>query len=743
MVCSSQQIPSVQPLPRQPECGSHHSFSRGGPGTASYNGTEHLTYLPVATLKGGKTLRYVWDGHSIKPMDEELLRQGNTHAGQFQDLLQRLSFRLRDAFLPDPRDVTPDYWEWCRWRLTQRFFSSTMQNFSTQALLMALGMGARKSFAASAAINWLLKEGVGRIARMTVATNFGQTFDSDLKRMRFITSLIFTACMSGEFLTPIFPDYFVLLASIANIGRAVGLTAFVATQPAFQQALCTGGNLADLTSKSQAQHMLVDMMALGVAASLVYGFRNATDRARMLLPLCAFPLCAAGDLFSIYRELKAIQLKTINKERAEMITEAWVKQGLVPGAAEIAANENLLQPANVWGGALPLSITPLDRLVRQPSQLLPLLKRYSQDRYMLRLQLLGEGSGSGGSRSGGSGVSGISSALQDSQHPVRGTGGSSSSSSKAGGGGEPGASSGSSGGGGGSGGEASPKGGDLLTALSDVRQGLRMPWQAEPQPRILVSLCEGATSLDILTAVLEASYIRQALLVTSPHPAAHPASQNTTGGSSSSSSSSNPQTPCSGGSSGNSKQQGGSYGCSGSSSSSSGKTDSASRDEDGARQRGRGSEGSRQGSGAGTRDDGRGPNSSNGGGGGGGSGAHQQAVGVADGSGGEGFSAEGGGGALQIGWRKGAHPKPLLRPLQGRDLDLVMAECHRRAHQDAGRLMTAMSEGQWRVKPFMLSTMEKVMYVRLDTHSGSAASKTSPGSSSSSSSTAPVVREVQ
>lgn len=45
---------------------------------------------------------------------------------------------------------------------------------------------------------------------------------------------------------------------------------------------------------SQAQHMLVDMMALGVAASLVYAFRNATDRARMLLPLCAFPLCAAG-----------------------------------------------------------------------------------------------------------------------------------------------------------------------------------------------------------------------------------------------------------------------------------------------------------------------------------------------------------------------------------------------------------------------------------------------------------------
>lgn len=39
----------------------------------------------------------------------------------------------------------------------QRFFSSTMQNFSFSALLMATGLGAKKAFAASAAINWLLK----------------------------------------------------------------------------------------------------------------------------------------------------------------------------------------------------------------------------------------------------------------------------------------------------------------------------------------------------------------------------------------------------------------------------------------------------------------------------------------------------------------------------------------------------------------------------------------------------------
>lgn len=63
----------------------------------------------------------------------------------------------------------------------QRFFSATLQNFATQSLLMAVGVGARKALAASAAINWMLKDGMNRLVRMGVATQFGDSFDSDLK----------------------------------------------------------------------------------------------------------------------------------------------------------------------------------------------------------------------------------------------------------------------------------------------------------------------------------------------------------------------------------------------------------------------------------------------------------------------------------------------------------------------------------------------------------------------------------
>ncbi len=42
-------------------------------------------------------------------------------------------------------------------------------------------MGAKRSLPAAATINWVLKDGLGRLGRLTVATRFGESFDSDLK----------------------------------------------------------------------------------------------------------------------------------------------------------------------------------------------------------------------------------------------------------------------------------------------------------------------------------------------------------------------------------------------------------------------------------------------------------------------------------------------------------------------------------------------------------------------------------
>jgi hypothetical protein len=70
--------------------------------------------------------------------------------------------------------------------------------------------------------------------------------------------------------------------------------------------------------------MVMDTLALAVSASANYLLRHQEAR-RMMLPLVAFPICAVGDLYCIYRELKAVQLRTLNRERGEMIAERWLQ----------------------------------------------------------------------------------------------------------------------------------------------------------------------------------------------------------------------------------------------------------------------------------------------------------------------------------------------------------------------------------------------------------------------------------
>ncbi len=81
-----------------------------------------------------------------------------------------------------------DYWEYVKWRGWHRLFSSMVSIFSTQSLLLAVGVGAKKTLPAAAGINWVLKDGLGRLGRLTVATRFGESFDSDLKVRGYLLS---------------------------------------------------------------------------------------------------------------------------------------------------------------------------------------------------------------------------------------------------------------------------------------------------------------------------------------------------------------------------------------------------------------------------------------------------------------------------------------------------------------------------------------------------------------------------
>lgn len=72
-----------------------------------------------------------------------------------------------------------------------------------------------------------------------------------LQRFRFITALLVSVCTLLEFITPMFPNQFLLLASLANVGKSIGLTTYVSTQPAVLKSFAKSENVAELSAKQQ------------------------------------------------------------------------------------------------------------------------------------------------------------------------------------------------------------------------------------------------------------------------------------------------------------------------------------------------------------------------------------------------------------------------------------------------------------------------------------------------------------
>jgi len=80
-------------------------------------------------------------------------------------------------------------------------------------------------------------------------------------------------------------QHFLPLASVSNVGKAMALAAFVATAPAFQQALCTGGNIADVTAKGQVRYWLCAQTTVS-SSDMVMSYEHCTWRYAVVAPLC-------------------------------------------------------------------------------------------------------------------------------------------------------------------------------------------------------------------------------------------------------------------------------------------------------------------------------------------------------------------------------------------------------------------------------------------------------------------------
>ncbi|EHA8588966.1 protein root UVB sensitive 4 [Cocos nucifera] len=316
-----------------------------------------LLPLPVVVHRSGKSSRYLWDGAHLQLVGFDREPANGFRSGDgFQRLFQMLGEAIRNLFVPP--QVPDNYMGYLKWKLVHRVSSSALQVLATQAMFRAIGIGSSHSLPSAAALNWVLKDGLGRLSRCIYTASLGSAFDTNLKRVRFSTSVLFTLSIGIELLTPAFPQYFLLLATVANIAKSISLAAHLATGSAIHQSFAITDNLGEVAAKSQIQTVCFDNLGL-LFAALLNILCKINQRFQAGLPF-VYPIFAAVYLFAMYQGLKFVHLQTLTKDRLETIINMWLHSGVVPSPAEVSSKESMDILMNKGSKLWPIRIGWLD-----------------------------------------------------------------------------------------------------------------------------------------------------------------------------------------------------------------------------------------------------------------------------------------------------------------------------------------------------------------------------------------------
>ncbi|KAL0357243.1 UNVERIFIED_CONTAM: protein root UVB sensitive 6 [Sesamum calycinum] len=230
----------------------------------------------------------------------------------------------------------------------------------------------KQSCTSAVAINWILKDGAGRVGKMLFARQ-GKKFDYDLKQLRFAGDLLMELGAGVELATAAVPHLFLPLACAANVAKNVAAVTSTSTRTPIYKAFAKGENIGDVTAKGECVGNIADL--LGTGLSILIAKRNPSL-------FTTFALLSCGYVMSSYREVKSVVLHTLNRARFTVAAESFLKTGRVPSLQEGNSMENIFVPP--WKQHRPIVLGPRFREAFQdPNSYLAVEPIFEKERYII------------------------------------------------------------------------------------------------------------------------------------------------------------------------------------------------------------------------------------------------------------------------------------------------------------------------------------------------------------------------
>ncbi|XP_077221860.1 root UVB sensitive protein (Protein of unknown function, DUF647) isoform X2 [Tasmannia lanceolata] len=347
---------------------------------------------------------------------QTVLEECGSTENEFQDTnlnteLSWLPNIVKDFILPAgfPGSVSDDYLEYMLLQFPTNVTAWICQTLVTSSLLKAVGVGSfsgSSTAASAAAIRWVSKDGLGAVGRLFIGGRFGNLFDDDPKQWRMYADFIGSAGSIFELITPLYPAYFLPLASLGNFAKAIARGLKDPSFRVIQNHFATSRNLGEVAAKEEVWEVAAQMVGLTLGILVMDTTRLQTSDSTLAFTWLTMRLL---HLWLRYQSLSVLRFNTINLKRARMLVNSHTLHSIVPGYVDCNREENILswerflKPRIIFG-------VPLDEMIAGKSSrsscsayyfLLPhkrailishisrfkkikeLLKLYAQEKYIL------------------------------------------------------------------------------------------------------------------------------------------------------------------------------------------------------------------------------------------------------------------------------------------------------------------------------------------------------------------------
>ncbi|XP_071722649.1 protein root UVB sensitive 5 isoform X2 [Rutidosis leptorrhynchoides] len=349
-----------------------------------YNdGSRHQVVL-VERYLNGTSKRYLLDDefHLTTILEDESKSNGYSLKE-----LPWLPDIVKDFVLPAgfPGSVSEDYLEYMLLQFPTNVTAWICHTLVTSSLLKAVGLdysSGTTAAASAAAIRWVSKDGIGAVGRFFIGGRFGNLFDDDPKQWRMYADFIGSAGSIFDLCTPLYPAYFLPLASLGNLAKAVARGLKDPSFRVIQNHFAVSGNLGDVAAKEEVWEVSAQLIGLGLGILVL-----STPGLVRSYPVLASTWMTVRllHLWLRYQSLSALQFDTVNLKRARILVNLHVSNSTVLGCEECNKMENILSwekfsvPRIVFG----VSFSDMLGGDRSGLKVKKLLELYAKEKYIL------------------------------------------------------------------------------------------------------------------------------------------------------------------------------------------------------------------------------------------------------------------------------------------------------------------------------------------------------------------------